>query len=106
MTFAFWLNRKLLVETVEGPSLPGAGEARRWVEADGQEFTAITRGDHVDLYFGRGRIITQVAVTTKTAAELGRWLCRWYARRLWYGLKLRLWYWSLDRILSENDADE
>lgn len=104
MKLARRVNMWLLEESKEGLVMPGASDAKRWVEPDRGDFTVVTRGDYVDFYFGR-REIVQVAVSTDTAVAMSRWLLRWYARRLWYGMKLRLWYWSLHLTMQE-PADE
>jgi hypothetical protein len=95
------VNTALIVQDKDGLHMPGHGEAQRWAQSDGAELTAITRGDHVDLYFGRSGQLLQTAVTTETAVAFARWLLRWYARKLWYGVKLRLWYWSLRQVMTE-----
>lgn len=96
---ATWVNQRLVVVDPDGSLLPpGAGESIRLLEPDGGEVTAITRGDAVDLYFGR-KTIYNYSVSPRTAARLAWWLLRWWVWSGWCGLKLKLWHWSLSQIL-------
>jgi len=104
MSFASRVNELTLEKTPRGPEMPGGGYAARWREQDGNEMAVISRGDYVDLYVTTSaREVLQAHIPTETAVKLARWLLRLWARRLWWGLKLKLWRWSLNRMLTERE---
>ncbi len=97
------LNRSLLENDSTGKIVrPGGNAQKRWVQPDRGDVTIIARGDAFDLYIGR-KDIYNVALSTRTARQLGFWLVRWWIIDTWCGLKHRLWYWSLGVLLVEPD---
>jgi hypothetical protein len=42
-----------------------------------------------------------VSLSPEGAARLARAILRWWARAMWWGLKLRLWRWAMRRALRE-----
>jgi hypothetical protein len=104
MSFARWLNTAVLEKTPRGLEMPGGGVAARWAEGDGREVSVISRGDFVELYVVTSkRDILQAPISTETAVQLAKWILRLWSRKLWWGLKLKLWRWSLGRMLTEKE---
>lgn len=99
-SLAFWVNRKLVVQDKTGAlNPPGFGAVHQWVQDDGTLVTLIARGDALDLYIGRDRMYN-LTLEPNTAVSMALWLLRWWRRTMWFGLKLRLWNWSLGKILD------
>lgn len=95
---AIWLNRRLVTWTDDAtPEPPGAGSAERWHQADGMEILLVSRGDAFDLYVGRKNMYN-LTLDPPTAVAIARWILRWWARKMWWGLKLKLWNWTLGQI--------
>lgn len=97
---ALWVNRRLVADDRGAPAPPGAGWARRWLQADGSELTLVTRGDVVDLVTKVGADVYATPVEPRVAASAAWWLLRWWVGAVWCGAKLRLWEWSLGKLLD------
>lgn len=101
MSFARWLNRQLVTEDRQGHlAPPGAGAAQVWRQSDGSEVALIARGDALDIYIGRERVVN-LTLEPRTAVAMALWLLRWWRRTMWFGLKLRLWRWSQGKLLEQ-----
>lgn len=100
MNFPLWLSKHLVVQDRTTGVLhpPGGNQAATWRQPDGADLTIIARGDALDLYIGR-RDIYNITVTPQVAVKLAWWILTWWARG-WFGLKLKLWFWSLGRIVK------
>lgn len=68
----------------------------RFVEVDLREVAVLARLDSVEVYHGRKRIIA-FSMSPRMAWRLGRFLVWWWASRCWFGLRVRLWRWALER---------
>ena len=98
---AFQVNRRLIEKDSAGqPCRPGGNAARVWKQTDGTDTTLISRGDAFDLYIGRA-VVHNVTLSTKTAVSMMWWLLGWWAFSAWFGVKHRLWYWSLGVLIEE-----
>lgn len=99
------ISKGLVVQ--DGPALrpPGARVAWRHVERDGRELTVISRGDAIDIYYGRNSPVV-FSITPRAALAFASFvLWRWWVRGTWCGFKLWLWDWSL-RILMRPDEPQ
>lgn len=101
MSFARWLNARLAVTDTKGRSWPaGGGVGRHWKQKDDTRFALISQGDTFDVFLGRDQMYN-VTLTAQTAKEAAWWLIKWWVFTCWFGLKLRLWDWTLGRMLDE-----
>jgi hypothetical protein len=106
-SIAFRVNRKLLSFDWQGDArVPGGGCAPAVFEQfDGQKLGLVARGDMFDVYITRrtGPALN-VVLTRATGIELGKWLFRWWVFESWFGLKHRLWYWSVSALMNVEKA--
>ena len=101
LNFAVWLNKRLLVVDASGdPHAPGWGPKFTAEQPDGSEITIFANGDEFDLYLAGKRTVYNLTLTPEVGVELALWLLRWWFRQ-WFGLKGRLWRWSLNKILNK-----
>lgn len=95
------MNRRLVEQCGEKLAPPGGSQLFRSIEANGSEMTMIARGDSFDCYQGR-REFTAFALSPRTVLKLAWFiLWTWWAKGTWFGMKTRLWYWSLTVIQRE-----
>lgn len=105
MAFALWVNRALIEEDKQGHvSPPGSGHAKRWKQPDDSEVLLVSRGQAFDLYIGKERMYN-LSITSKVAVSMAWWILVWWVNIMWFGLKGKLWNWSLHRIVGRQRAD-
>lgn len=97
---------QLLVERVAGDLLPPGGKCAIRVDtADELIVSVMSRGEALDFYYGKKRVVT-FSVPARAALRVGLFLVwTWWVRGTWCGLKLALWKWvrqvRFDEILLQ-----
>lgn len=79
-----------------GPSVLKESKRRGLVvvEPDGVNVAVITRLDVVEFYHGRKNYVS-FSISSKNAWRIARYIMWHYAVRLWFGLRVRLFWWLM-----------
>jgi hypothetical protein len=105
MTLATRIGKALVVQKDGDLLPPGAGPAKTWKMRDERRAGVVCRGDSLDLYLGMGRTIQNFTMTPEVAKQVGFFLVRWWCCTMWFGLKLRLWNWSLRAMMKQRERN-
>jgi hypothetical protein len=87
---------------------PPGRRAVKLLEPNGDSMVWAFDGDSIEVFYRdvrRDAVIVRTAVTPANAVRLAKFILAWWARGLWWGLKLRLWMWAV-RVRRENSAPE
>jgi hypothetical protein len=96
-----------IAERIAKSGRPGGRTAVRLVEPGGSYALWVFDGDAIELYYHdatRGAVVVQHSLSPANAVRIARFVMKWWARRMWYGWKLRVWEWAM-RVRTEASAD-